>query len=450
MTATDHPAATEVLGRRAGPPVLALPEARRIALAAQGFGIRRPRGAVRTEHLLGVARRLGLVQIDSVNVLTRSHYLPCFSRLGRYDAGLLDALRDAPAPGSAGPGLVEYWGHEASLMDPAIWPLFGFRMRRAAHEAWGGMREVARRHPALLDDVLAVLTEGGPMTARAVEAELAHERIVDRTERGWNWSWVKNACEHLFWAGLVTSAGRTRQFERRYARADAALPAAAWRVGPHGTDPMPEPDAFDALIELAARAQGVGTAACLRDYPRLRPEQAVPAIARLVGRGVLVPVTVQGWRQPAYLHHEAVLPDTVTARALLSPFDSLIWFRRRTAALFGFDFRLEIYTPVAKRVHGYYVLPFLYGDRLLARVDLKADRARGVLQAKAVTWEAAARRYRGAPAALDAELAELAGFLELPAVEAPTGVGAGPGVDASVGREPPRTGTARSPAPDPA
>lgn len=416
MTAGDHPHAIEVLDRRAGPPALTLPEARRVALAAQGFAVRRPRGAVRTEHLLGVARRLGLIQIDSVNVLTRSHYLPCFSRLGRYDARLLDALRDAPAPGEHGPALVEYWGHEASLMDPATWPLFGFRMRRAAQESWGGMREVARRHPALLDDVLAVLGERGPMTARTVEAELAHERVVDRSEWGWNWSWVKNACEHLFWAGLVSSAGRTRQFERRYARADTTVPAAAWRAGPHGVEPMPEPDAFDALVELAARAQGVGTAACLRDYPRLRPEQAAPAIARLVGRGVLVPVAVQGWRQPAYLHRDAVLPAKISARALLSPFDSLIWFRRRTAALFGFDFRLEIYTPVAKRVHGYYVLPFLYGDALLARVDLKADRANGMLQAKAVTWEPAARRYRGAPAALEAELAEVAAFLGMSAV----------------------------------
>lgn len=422
MTAGEHPAAIELLGRRAGPPTLTRPEARRIALAAQGFAVRRPRGVVRTEHLLGVARRVGLIQIDSVNVLTRSHYLPCYSRLGRYDANLLDGLREGSgAAGSTRPALLEYWGHEASLMDPATWPLFGFRMRRAALDSWRGMREVARRHPRLLDEVLAVLGEHGPMTARALEAGLAHERSADRRAWGWNWSWVKNACEHLFWAGLVTSAGRTRQFERRYTLAETTIPPSAWRTGPHGADPMPEADGFDALIELAARAQGVGTAACLRDYPRLRPEHSAPAIERLVGRGVLMPVRVEGWRAPAYLHRDAVLPQKVAARALLSPFDSLVWFRRRAAALFGFDFRLEIYTPVDRRVHGYYVLPFLYGDRLLGRVDLKADRARGVLHAKAVGWEPAARRYRSAPAALDAELAELGGFLGLPTVAHATG-----------------------------
>ena len=383
--------------------------ARRIALAAQGFGEPRPRGRVRVEHLRHVHERLGIVQIDSVNVVTRSHYLPWFSRLGAYAPALLDGLRDEPGSD----GLVEYWAHEASLISPQTWPLFAFRMRRAAQESWRGMQEVARRHPQLLADVLDALAERGPMTARQLESALAAAPRADRTQWGWNWSWVKNACEHLFWSGQVTSAGRTRQFERRYARAVDRLPRQVWERGPHGADPIADEDAFDALVEMAARGQGVATQACLRDYPRLRLEQAKPAIERLVGRGVLVPVRVQSWRHPAYLHRDAVLPPRIRARALLSPFDSLIWLRTRTSALFGFDFRLEIYTPAARRVHGYYVLPFLYGDRLVARVDLKADRTRSELVARRVTWEAGVERHRGAPAALEAELRELAAFLGL-------------------------------------
>ncbi len=423
---------------------LTLDQARRIAVVAQGFGtLRRPRGPVRAEHLWRVIDRVGFVQIDSVNVVTRSHYLPFFSRLGGYDRCQLDSLRDGLAaagvsatgvatagvsatgvataglPASSPNLLVEYWAHEASLMAATSWPLFGFRMRGAADQSWRGMQEVARRHPQLLADVLEALTESGPMTARALERELAHDPTRERSQWGWNWSWVKHACEHLFWAGRVTSAGRTRQFERRYVRADLVLPDAVWARGPHGSDPLPEPEAFDALVELSARALGVATPACLRDYPRLSPGQAAPSIERLVRRGVLVPVRVHGWRAPAYLHHEAALPDRIGARALLSPFDSLIWLRRRTAALFGFDFRLEIYTPAAQRVHGYYVLPFLYGDRLLARVDLKADRGAGVLRAQAVTWEPAARRSRGAAAALEDQLGRLAHFLGLAHVVGP-------------------------------
>ena len=415
----DAKAALEVLG---GTPQLTIEQARRIALAAQGFGARqRPRGAVRTEHLRGVVNQVGFIQIDSVNVVARSHYLTFHARLGRYEPALLDALRDDPSGTPGGPVLVEYWAHEASLMNASTWPLFGFRMRRAADQSWRGMQEVAKRHPQLIQDVLRLLAEHGPMTARAVERAMAHQGVVDRASWGWNWSWVKHACEHLFWSGRVTSAGRTRQFERRYARAETTLPEVVWERGPYGRDPVPEAQAYDELVELAARAQGVATQGCLRDYPRLRPEQARPAIERLVAREVLVPIRVEGWRHPAYLHRDAVLPTRVVASALLSPFDSLIWLRKRTAALFGFDFRLEIYIPAAKRVHGYYVLPFLYGERLLARVDLKADRARGVLLARRVTWEPCARRARSTRAspALEAELGRLAAFLGLSSVELP-------------------------------
>lgn len=410
---------TEPACTRGGSGDLSLAEARRIALAAQGFGsIRQPRGAIRLDHLRSVVDRLGVVQLDSVNVLTRSHYLPFFSRLRSYDPALLDRMRDAADPGAAEPTtLVEYWAHEASLMTPATWPLFGFRMRAAAAESWWGMREVAVRHPHLLDDVAAALADSGPMTARALEAALAHDEAREARGWGWNWTWVKRAAEHLFWAGLLTSAGRTAQFERRYALAETVLPAPVWARGPYGTDPVPDAEAFRALVELAARAHGVGSEQCLRDYARLRPEQARPAIAGLVEEGTLVPVRVQGWRRPAYLHHQTVLPSRVRGRALLSPFDSLLWSRSRVAALFGFDYALEIYTPVAKRRYGYYVLPFLYGDALVARLDLKADRKAGELLVHKVTWEP--RAPAGAAEALALTCAELATFLGLARVRHP-------------------------------
>ncbi|KRE57183.1 winged helix-turn-helix domain-containing protein [Phycicoccus sp. Soil748] len=395
------------------PPTLPAPlrltkaQARRIALAAQGFRDPRPApGEATTRHLQRVIDRVQVVQIDSVNVVTRSHYLPFFSRLGPYDTALLDRARDR-APRR----LVEYWAHEASLVPPTTWPLLDFRMQRALSDAWGGMQRVAHDHPGLVSAVKAEVVAGGPMTSRQVEAALEHDLPREREHWGWNWSLVKNALEHLFWSGQITSAGRTSQFERRYAALERVLPRA---VVEQAADPARRPsheEAFRELVLIAARAHGVGTEQCLRDYFRLKPEQARPAIASLVAEGQLVPVTIEGWKRAAYLHPEARRPRRVQAQALLSPFDSLIWQRERTAALFGFDFRLEIYVPAPQRVHGYYVLPFLFGDTLVARCDLKADRAAGVLRVHAVHWEP------GAPVearpALDAELALLAGWLGL-------------------------------------
>jgi len=223
---------------------------------------------------------------------------------------------------------------------------------------------------------------------------------------------VKTALEHLFWAGEVTSAGRTAQFERRYAAPARVLPPAL-REQALDPDARPaEPQAHRRLVEISARALGVGSEQCLRDYFRLSPEQARPAIASLVADRVLVPATIEGWHRPVYLHHEARRPRRVAARALLSPFDSLIWQRDRTRAIFGFDYRLEIYVPEAQRVHGYYVLPFLLGEDLVARVDLKSDRVVGVLRVRRCTWEPG-RGGREDRVELDAELMLLATWLDL-------------------------------------
>ncbi|MGA8851418.1 MAG: crosslink repair DNA glycosylase YcaQ family protein [Aeromicrobium sp.] len=342
---------------------LTVTQARRIALAAQGFTRPRPGAHGRTvaaAHLNETISRLGFFQIDSVNVLARAHYMPLFSRKGAYDRDLLHR-----AAGRAPRRLFEYWAHVAALVDVQLWPAMQHRMA-SGHGMWGGMQRIGRDHPALVERVYRDVVERGPVTARQIEIDT--ER--DRSSWGWNWSEAKVALEHLFYVGRITSARRNSQFEREYDLPERVIPADVL------ARPALDHDAAHvALVEHAARALGVGTAQCFNDYFRLAPEPGRHALEALLADGTLEPVSIAGWKRPAYRHRDSVLPRQVRARALLSPFDPLVFERTRTEKLFDFRYRIEIYVPEAKRVHGYYVLPFLLGDRLVARVDLKADRS---------------------------------------------------------------------------
>lgn len=308
--------------------------------------------------------RLGLLQIDSVNVLVRAHYMPLFSRLGRYDRGLLDTMARASSR-----VFFEYWGHEASLLPIDLQPLLRWRMARAldGQGIWRQLQPFAGERRSEADALLARIEREGALAASDVAGSKA-------TKGMWVWSSAKHALEWLFWAGLVASTHRRGTFERVYDLPERVLPGAILR--------RPTPDGVEArrdLLARAAKALGVATAYDLRDYYRIAPADALLPLHQLVEEGTLIPVSVRGWRQGAYLHKDARPGRRYEGAALLSPFDPLVWHRPRTERLFGFRYRLEIYTPAHKREHGYYVLPFLMDGALVARVDLKADRKTGVL-----------------------------------------------------------------------
>lgn len=340
-------------------PTLKPAMARRIALAAQGFDRGHPprHGPA---QLLRTLERIQLFQIDSVNVLSRAHYLPAFSRLGAYDRADLDNLAWGPKRKRK---IFEYWAHEASLLPLDLQPLLRWRMAEADRgvAGWTGMRVYAIERRAEAMALLDRIRIDGPLAASDFEAH--------KGQSGWwEWSDTKRGLEWLFWAGHITTATRRGSFERVYDLTERVIPS---QVLDRPTPSAAE--AHRALIARAAKAHGIATDGDLRDYFRLSPEQAKPAIGALAEEGVLIPVEVPGWRQ-AWLHRDARRPRRIEAQALLAPFDPLIWSRDRAERLFGFHYRIEIYVPAEKRKHGYYVLPFLLGDRLVARVDLKADR----------------------------------------------------------------------------
>ena len=355
--------------------------ARRIALAAQGFGRPHPE-VVGTRQLNLLLERLGVLQIDSVNVFERSHYLPVFARLGSYDKALLDKLTFARRG-----AYTEYLAHVATFIPMADYPLFGFRRDRL-RERYGRDAWVTANRP-MLDWLLRELAEKGPLPASRFE----HEENV-RKGPWWGWSDVKLGLEYLFNWGEVVSAGRLN-FERVYALPEQIIPPGLLSAR------IPKDDAIRELVRRASRALGIGTVKDIADYYRLFNAETKAALQELTDAGEVRRVTVPGWSSPAYLHAEARIPRRVTAAALLSPFDPIVWERTRALEMFGFHYRIEIYTPAPKRIFGYYTLPVLIDEALAGRIDLKSDRQNGVLRVQSAWHEA------GAPAGMEERLVPL-------------------------------------------
>lgn len=375
-------------------------EVRRIALAAQGFGRRRTAGRSNWPAIAAAIDDMALLQLDSVNVVARSHYFPVFSRVGDYDRAALDRRAFSALRYRA---FFEYWAHEASLLPLGLHPLLRWRMERA--------KRLVRMNKGFADWV-----RGARGYIRAVKRELAERGPVaaadlhdpgERSGPWWGWHKGKAALEYLFHTGEVTTAARRGAFERVYDLSERVIPPDIMAL------PTPsEPDAIRALALAGARAFGIATEYDIRDYFRLPPEEARRAVAELVEEGAIVPVRVEGWTKPAYLAAGAAIPRGVSATALLTPFDPLVWFRPRTERLFDFHYRIEIYTPAAKRRFGYYVLPFLMGERIPARVDLKADRAVGALDVRGAHGETGVAPDRLAGPLAD-ELRRLSAWLGL-------------------------------------
>ncbi|MDT7614939.1 MAG: uncharacterized protein QOF00_2386 [Pseudonocardiales bacterium] len=383
--------------------------ARRAALSAQGFAAARPAGPITRRHLVRTVDRTRLLQLDSVNVAVRAHYMPLFSRLGPYDAALVD---DAAWSHSARRPrlLVEYWAHEASLLPVADWPLLLSGAKRRGW--WRHAEEIAEREPTLVDDVLAAVKELGPASAGTLEQALGGTGVPRPPgSTWWERSDVKRVCELLFGSGQLTTGTRVN-FQRLYDLPERVLPPDV--LAAHPADPD---EAARALVLRSASALGVATEPDLRDYYRLGPARSQQAVAELVESGELEEVAVRGWRHRAYRLPGTRVPREVIGRALLCPFDPLIWERDRTERIFGFRYRIEIYVPEPKREYGYYVFPFLLDGELVARVDLKADRAGGVLRVPGAFAEPGADVPR-VVAELAGELRTMAGWLGLDGVVA--------------------------------
>jgi hypothetical protein len=380
------------------PEGLSIAQARRVALAAQGFSFPDRTKKVTWGHMAPMIRRLNLLQIDSVNVVARSHYLPLYSRLGAYAQETLDER----AFGRRKRALFECWAHEASLLPMELHPLMRWRTARAraGDGVYKSMDQFGREERSYLKQVLDFVTRNGPTSASQVPGG-------GKAEGGW-WGWSKGklALETLFDQGLVTTATRDG-FERLYDIPERVIPADILNL-----ETPREADAILRLLDLSAQALGVGTEFDLRDYFRLPILDTKIALQQLIDDGTLIPVTVEGWKPKAFLHRDAKLPRKAGGTALLSPFDPMVWERARAERLFSFHYRIEIYTPAPQRKFGYYVLPFLHRDRIVGRVCLKADRQAGVLRANASHHEAHADPAETA-AALAGELRLMAAWLGL-------------------------------------
>ncbi len=387
--------------RRFAAEKLSATAARRIALGAQGFAERRPRGDVNRRHLRRVLDRVGLIQIDSVNVMVRSQEMPLFARLGPHPR---DLIPNATAAGE----LFEFWGHEASHIPTADHYLYRWKMAKGDSHPWRSVREMEGRRPGLIAEIEDRIRDEGGIVAGAVS-----QRVGSKGS-WWDWDDGKLVLEHLFWCGRVTAHRRASDFARVYDLTERVIPAV------HLQRPTPsEADARKGLLLQAASAMGVATARDLSVYHRQIPRDTKVLIAELVEEGSLVPVEVERWGEQAYLHHAAKAPRSITAAAFLSPFDSVCWERDRLERVFGFRYRIELYTPAPKREYGYYVLPFLMGDRFVGRADLKADRQAGALLVQGVYAEADIPP-EGCPAIAEAmagELRSIAVWLQLDRVE---------------------------------
>jgi uncharacterized protein YcaQ len=350
------------------PEKISAASARRISLAAQGFGVPRP-ATVGTRQLNLLVQRLGILQIDSVNVFERSHYLPVFARLGAYDKALLDKLTlTAKAP------YLEYWAHVATFVPRDDWPLWAWR-RAEMRAKYGKPGKWVDTHPEMIAFVLAELAANGPMAASQIE----HEENVRRGP-WWGLSDIKEALEHLFVFGEVVTAGR-RGFERVYALPEQILSPVLLNTEVNADDAQRE------LVRRALTAHGIGTAKDIADYYRLYVATAARVLDELVSAGEAEKVTVEGWKAPGYVAAGVRIPRRIEAAALLSPFDPVVWERDRTERMFGFRYRIEIYTPAPQRVYGYYTLPALVDEAIVGRIDLKSDRQNGVLRVQSAWRE---------------------------------------------------------------